>query len=270
MRLLDCGCGPGGITIGLARRVSPGEVVGVDVGGEQLERARERASAANVRATFREASVYSLPFPEAHFDAVFSHALVEHLAEPIKALAEVNRVLKPGGCVGLRSPDWGGFVLHPWSEKLARAMAEYQAVQQANGGDVFAGRKLAGGWDGTVSRIQSSAAYEIYPSAALIADYLALQLDAKGRSDAAGILRASAKEPDAMFLKRGLALPTRVETSNFTGVQRHRCEASGINPGFAQSAPTRGSRFSRRLPESIPARPDPCRAGLPRARVRSP
>ncbi len=200
MRLLDCGCGPGGITIGLARRVSPGEVVGVDVGGEQLERARERASAANVRATFREASVYSLPFPEAHFDAVFSHALVEHLAEPIKALAEVGRVLKPGGCVGLRSPDWAGFVLHPWSEKLARALAEYQAVQQANGGDVFAGRKLAA-WlrQAQFARIQSSAAYKIYPSAALIADYLALQLDAKGRSDAAGILRAWAKEPDAMF-----------------------------------------------------------------------
>jgi hypothetical protein len=49
------------------------------------------------------------------------------------------------------------------------------------------------------ARIQSSATYEIYPSAALIADYLALQLDANACSDAAGIFRAWAQEPDAMF-----------------------------------------------------------------------
>jgi ubiquinone/menaquinone biosynthesis C-methylase UbiE len=35
MRLLDCGCGPGGITVGLAQRVSPGEVAGIDIGGAQ-------------------------------------------------------------------------------------------------------------------------------------------------------------------------------------------------------------------------------------------
>src|SRR5688572_25071729 len=84
MRLLDCGCGPGGITVGLANCVAPGEVIGIDVGGAPLEAARERASAANVQVAFREASIYSLPFPDAHFDAVFSHALFEHLAEPLK------------------------------------------------------------------------------------------------------------------------------------------------------------------------------------------
>src|SRR5687767_1908556 len=62
IRLLDCGCGPGAITIGLADRVRPGEVIGVDAGDAQLERAREQACAAGVPATFREASVYALPF----------------------------------------------------------------------------------------------------------------------------------------------------------------------------------------------------------------
>lgn len=200
MRLLDCGCGPGGITVGLAQRVSPGDVVGIDVGGAQLEHARERARAAGVRAIFREASVYSLPFADAEFDAVFSHALFEHLAEPLKALKEVCRVLKPGGCVGLRSPDWGGFVLHPWSEKLAGTLADYQALQRANGGDAFAGRKLAASLrQAQFARVQASAAYEVYPSAALIVDYLAFQLDAKGHSESAAMLRKWAKEPDAMF-----------------------------------------------------------------------
>jgi ubiquinone/menaquinone biosynthesis C-methylase UbiE len=199
-RLLDCGCGPGGITVGLAERTRPGETVGIDLGGAQLERARERASAAHVPATFHEASVYSLPFPDAYFEAVFSHALFEHLAEPHRALAEIRRVLKPGGCVGLRSPDWGGFVLHPWSETLAGVLSDYQELQRSNGGDVLAGRKLAA-WLRAAGfvRVEASASYEIYPSAAFIADYLAQQLDANNRGAPAASLRDWAKEPDAMF-----------------------------------------------------------------------
>ena len=200
MRLLDCGCGPGGITVGLAQRVSPGDVTGLDIGGAQLERARERASAATVRLTLLEANVYSLPFRDADFDAAFSHALFEHLVKPLEALGEILRVLKPGGCVGLRSPDWGGFVLHPWSDKLANALADYQAMQRSNGGDVFAGRKLAA-WlrQAQFERVQASATYEIYPSAALIADYLAQQLNSNGRDESAAIVRDWAKAPDAMF-----------------------------------------------------------------------
>jgi len=200
MRLLDCGCGPGGITIGLAQRVRPGEVTGIDLGGAQLDRARERASGANIHVTFRDASVYALPFRDSEFHAVFSHALFEHLADPVKALEEIRRVLKPGGCVGLRSPDWGGFVLHPWSEKLAKALTDYQALQRTNGGDVFAGRKLAA-WlrQAQFARVQPSAEYEIYPRAEFIADYLAQQLDSNGRDESAAHLRNWAKEPDAMF-----------------------------------------------------------------------
>jgi ubiquinone/menaquinone biosynthesis C-methylase UbiE len=200
MRLLDCGCGPGGITVGLAERVRPGEVVAIDLGGVQLKRARELAAAAGVSITFREASVYELPFPEAAFDAVFSHALFEHLAEPLKALAEIRRVLKTGGCVGLRSPDWGGFVLHPWSERLRGALDDYQELQRSNGGDVFAGRKLAA-WlrQAQFTNVEASASYEIYPSATFIADYLAQQLDAKNRGGSATVLREWAKEPDTLF-----------------------------------------------------------------------
>lgn len=74
MSLLDCGCGPGSITVGLAERVAPGQVIGVDVGESSIEAAQRLAverGVSNVR--FQVASVYELPFPEGTFDAVFTH-----------------------------------------------------------------------------------------------------------------------------------------------------------------------------------------------------
>src|SRR5215207_3754614 len=66
MRLLDVGCGPGSITLGLAAALAPGEVVGVDLRPEPLAQARAEASRrgiANVR--FEVGSAYALPFPDA-------------------------------------------------------------------------------------------------------------------------------------------------------------------------------------------------------------
>jgi ubiquinone/menaquinone biosynthesis C-methylase UbiE len=63
MRLLDCGCGPGTITLGLAEVVAPGEVIGIDIGAAQIEDARlaaARREITNLR--FEVASVYELPF----------------------------------------------------------------------------------------------------------------------------------------------------------------------------------------------------------------
>ena len=76
MRLLDCGCGPGSITLGLAAIVAPAEAVGIDIGEGPLRMARELASElgiTNVR--FQTANVSELLFPDRSFDAVFAHAV---------------------------------------------------------------------------------------------------------------------------------------------------------------------------------------------------
>ena len=161
MRLLDIGCGPGTITVGLAAQVTPGEVVGIDMAESQLALARQKAAQQKLQnARFQPGSIYALPFEEGAFDAVFAHAVFEHLKEPVAALQEIRRVLRPEGLVALRSPDWGGFLVHPLTPVLREAMELYQQVQVRNGGDVFAGRKLkdwaeAAGfqntrWSGTV------------------------------------------------------------------------------------------------------------------------
>ena len=104
MRVLDAGCGPGSITLGLATAVAPGEVVGIDAQPSLVEQARALAvqrSVTNVR--FEVADVYDLPFPDGSFDAAFANTVLQHLREPVQALAElIRRLLKhPADCARL-------------------------------------------------------------------------------------------------------------------------------------------------------------------------
>lgn len=212
MRVLDVGCGPGSITLDLARAVSPGGgVVGIDRTGEQFDDAVAAARREAIPARFEVGSVYALPFPDASVEAVFSNALFEHLAEPQRALGELRRVLAPGGRIGLRSPDWGGFVLHPESARLDAAIARYEALQRGHGGDTHAGRKLAA-WLREAGFVDptSGGTYEIYPDTTLIGDYLAVQLDRSGATDHAETWRHWARASDAMFAQAWLhAVATR-------------------------------------------------------------
>jgi SAM-dependent methyltransferase len=142
MRLLDVGCGPGAITLGLAEAVDPGDVVGIDTQGSQVERARTLASdrgVANVR--FEVADIYHLPFLDGAFDVVFAHAVLMHLREPVQALHELRRVLRPGGIVGLRDPDWGVELFTPEMPLLEQFLALPARVRQHNGSDPFFGRQ---------------------------------------------------------------------------------------------------------------------------------
>jgi SAM-dependent methyltransferase len=102
MRLLDCGCGPGSITVDLARTVAPGEVIGIDLREDALAHGRALALERGIaNLTFEAASVYQLPYPDGAFNAAFACAVLQHLAAPIAALKEMRRVLTPGGVIGI-------------------------------------------------------------------------------------------------------------------------------------------------------------------------
>jgi ubiquinone/menaquinone biosynthesis C-methylase UbiE len=141
MRVLDLGCGPGSITLGLAQAVAPGEAIGVDLQPSQVAQAQALSAARggmNVR--FEVADVYRLPFPDGSFDAVFGNAVLMHLREPVRALAEVRRVLRPGGIAGVRDCDWGGRIHAPMTPLLEQWYAITVRVRQRNGGNPFMGR----------------------------------------------------------------------------------------------------------------------------------
>ena len=97
--VLDIGCGSGIDSIIAVNLVGPeGKVTGIDLVPEMLARARENARMAGVEyVTFMEASAEQLPFPDHSFDVVISNGVFNLVVDKVKALAEVYRVLKPGG-----------------------------------------------------------------------------------------------------------------------------------------------------------------------------
>ena len=142
MRILDVGCGPGSITLGFAEAVAPGEVVGIDFQPSQVVQARALSAARGIiNARFEVADVYRLPFPDGAFDAVFANAVLWHLREPLRALAEMRRVLRPGGIVGIRDCDWGGRIHTPMTPLLEEWYDLTVRIRQRNGGDPFMGRQ---------------------------------------------------------------------------------------------------------------------------------
>jgi SAM-dependent methyltransferase len=142
-RVLDVGCGPGTITVGLAARVPDGFVVGLDAAPGVLEEARSLPEAAHLpNLRFEVGDVYQLGFDDSSFDVVHAHQVLQHLADPVRALAEMRRVCRAGGVVAGRDGDYGAMCWHPATEGLAEWQALYRAVARSAGGEPDAGRRL--------------------------------------------------------------------------------------------------------------------------------
>jgi ubiquinone/menaquinone biosynthesis C-methylase UbiE len=139
MRLLDVGCGPGSITVGLADAVAPGEVVGVDANPAAIAAARERSDG---RVRFDVADALALPFDDGGCDAVFMHEVLQHVESPAQALREAHRVLRPGGVIGLADADYDGTIIEPDDPLLHRSFEIQASLRALRGGDVRIGKRL--------------------------------------------------------------------------------------------------------------------------------
>lgn len=107
-QVLDVAAGNGNASLAAARRGC--EVVASDYVPALLERARERAAAERLEMQFREADAEALPFPDEAFDAVVSTFGVMFVADHDRAAAELVRVCRPGGRIGLANWTPEGFI----------------------------------------------------------------------------------------------------------------------------------------------------------------
>jgi SAM-dependent methyltransferase len=122
--VLDIGCGAGGIDVALATTHGAGYVTGIDVEDPVLTRARELVATKGLteRIGLVKVAPGPLPFPPGTFDVVFSKDSIIHIPDKLALMAEVARVLKPGG--------W--FLASDWligTETISPQMAEYIAAE---------------------------------------------------------------------------------------------------------------------------------------------
>ncbi len=156
--LLDVGCGPGTITTDLALLVAPGRTVGLDTAADVVAQAQEHAAGLGLEnLRFEVGDLFALGYPDASFDVIHLHQVLQHLADPVAALVELHRVLRPGGVLAARDSDYGAFTWAPDDRMLGRWLELYLAVTGRNGHDARIGPRLpalahaAGFGDVTVS-----------------------------------------------------------------------------------------------------------------------
>jgi SAM-dependent methyltransferase len=142
-RILDVGCGPGTITIDIAERVVPGRVTGLDAAPPILDQAAQLARERGLDTVdFVAGDVHALDFPDASFDIVHAHQVLQHVADPVAALREMRRVCRPDGYVAARDGDYAAFAWYPDNAGLDEWLALYRTLSRVNGGEPDAGRRL--------------------------------------------------------------------------------------------------------------------------------
>lgn len=145
-RLLDVGCGDAGAAVALAADLLPGgSVLGIDRSEEMLAAGRQRAEDNGLTCVeLRTGDATALDEPDASFDAARSERTFQWLDDPAGAMAEMVRVVRPGGRLVVADSDWRTFAVdHPDSEALAAFLGAMSARRGEAAGVGGALRRLA-------------------------------------------------------------------------------------------------------------------------------
>jgi ubiquinone/menaquinone biosynthesis C-methylase UbiE len=141
--ILEVGCGVGAQTITLVQNSPEARFVCVDVSQESLDAAKNSIEKAGFHnATFQQADIFNLPFPEGGFDHIFVCFVLEHLKNPLDALLHLKAKLKEGGTITVIEGDHGSTYFHPDSSAAWDTIQCLIDLQARKGGDSLIGRRL--------------------------------------------------------------------------------------------------------------------------------
>lgn len=141
--VLEAGCGIGAQTVTLAKNSPKTLITSVDVSEVSVAEAARTVQAADLKnVTVRQADIFNLPFKPESFDHVFVCFVLEHLADPVKALRALGKVLKAGGTITVIEGDHGSAYFHPDSEFARKTIRCQVELQARAGGNALVGRTL--------------------------------------------------------------------------------------------------------------------------------
>ncbi|MDG6243348.1 MAG: methyltransferase domain-containing protein [Methanolobus sp.] len=141
-KVLEAGCGIGAQTVILSKNSPQAQITSIDISEDSLNKAKERAAKEGVgNVEFRVESIFDLPFEDESFDHVFVCFVLEHLKEPVQALANLRRVLRKGGTITVIEGDHGSCFFHPETEAGVKAWHSLVEVQARLGGNSLIGRQ---------------------------------------------------------------------------------------------------------------------------------
>jgi SAM-dependent methyltransferase len=142
-RILEPGCGVGAQTVPLARRNPGARITSVEVSAASVAEARRRVAAAGLAdVEVVQGDLFDLPYAPRSFDHVFVCFVLEHLAEPERALVALRELIRPGGTITVIEGDHGSTTFHPDSAAAHEAIDCQVRLQRDAGGDAMIGRRL--------------------------------------------------------------------------------------------------------------------------------
>ena len=141
--ILEAGCGVGAQTVILAPQNPDCFFTSIDISLDSIGKAQELINGSQIKnVEFLQSDIFNLPFPAGHFDHIFVCFVLEHLTQPVKALQNLFKVLKPGGTITVIEGDHGSCFFYPRSEKAYKAWNALVTLQARIGGDSLIGRAL--------------------------------------------------------------------------------------------------------------------------------
>jgi SAM-dependent methyltransferase len=130
--VLDLGCGPGIDLRDMADHAGPaGSVIGVDHDPEMLAEAARRLHD-HPRVSLRAGDAHHLPLRDASVDRARTDRVLQHVRDPAAVLAELHRVLRPGGLLAMAEPDWDTLTVSDEDISMSRAFARFVAGRVAH------------------------------------------------------------------------------------------------------------------------------------------
>lgn len=164
LRILDFGCGPGTISMGLAEAVDPGELHGIDMEPSQIELAKYFAARdGRDNTTYHVGDVLDLPFDDEFFDVAHCCNVLQHVPDTQAVLREVTRVLKPGGLVASREMISESCFTHPDFGVIRRAWDMFEDLLAADEGHPQMGKDMKTHFvEAGFANIQVGASFDTY------------------------------------------------------------------------------------------------------------